>query len=124
MSYLNDVFLSYRREKHAWTPWTRETFKRALESCLQRDLGRPATVFFDEQIPMGVDYVNHLAQRLAASRVIVPLLSKDYFSSDWCVHELDLMFERAQGAEIIIPVLVHDGEIIPDALDCLSLIHI
>jgi hypothetical protein len=51
---------------------------------------------------------------------MVALLSKDYFSSDWCVHELDLMMEKAQGNDLIIPVLVHDGRSIPDAVALLQ----
>ena len=47
---------------------------------------------------------------------MVALLSKDYFSSDWCVHELDLMMERASNQDLIIPIVVHDGEVIPDAV--------
>jgi hypothetical protein len=120
MPYVNDVFISYRREKHAWTPWTRDIFKQALESCLQRELGEPAKVFMDEQIPVGKNYVEQLATTLATTKILVALLSKDYFSSDWCVHELDLMMERANGKDIIIPILVHDGEIIPDAVDQLQ----
>jgi hypothetical protein len=51
---------------------------------------------------------------------MVALLSKDYFSSDWCVHELDLMMERAQGCDIIIPIVVHDGKAFPDAVSLLQ----
>ncbi len=116
MTYQNDIFISYRREKNAWTPWTRDIFKRALESCLQRELGNPAKVFIDEQTPIGVNYVRHLATSLSSCKVMVALLSKDYFSSDWCVHELDLMMERASNQDLIIPIVVHDGEVIPDAV--------
>lgn len=116
MSYEYDIFISYRREKNAWTPWARDIFKRALESCLQRELGDPAEVFIDDQTPIGANYVDHLAKALGKSKVMVALLSKDYFSSDWCVHELDLMMERASGRNLIIPIVVHDGEIIPDAI--------
>jgi hypothetical protein len=116
MYYQNDIFISYRREKNAWTPWARDTFKLALESCLQRELGDPPNIFIDDQTPIGTNFVNHLARTLARSKVMVALLSKDYFSSDWCVHELDLMMERAQGNDLIIPIVVHDGHAIPDAV--------
>jgi hypothetical protein len=116
MPYQNDIFISYRREKYAWTPWARDTFKIALESWLQRELGKPANIFIDEQVPIGTDYVEHLAETLARSKVMVALLSKDYFSSEWCVHELDLMIERAKGNDLIIPIVVHDGEVIPDVV--------
>jgi hypothetical protein len=114
MSYQNDIFISYRREKYAWTPWARDIFKIALESSLQRELGDPPNIFIDEQTPVGTDSINHLAMKLARSKVMVALLSKDYFSSDWCVHELDLMMERAHGDELIIPIVVHDGLTIPE----------
>jgi hypothetical protein len=120
MSYENDVFISYRREKNAWTPWARDTFKSALESCLQRELGDPAKIFIDHQTPIGANFVNHLASSLAKSKVMVALLSKDYFSSDWCVHELDLMMQRAGGNDLIIPIVVHDGHAIPDAVGLLQ----
>jgi hypothetical protein len=118
--YQNDIFISYRREKNAWTPWARDTFKLALESCLQRELGDPPNIFLDDQTPIGTNFVNHLARALARSKVMVALLSKDYFSSDWCVHELDLMMERAQGDDLIIPIVVHDGQAIPDAVSLLQ----
>jgi hypothetical protein len=51
---------------------------------------------------------------------MIALLSKDYFSSDWCVHELDLIMERAGGNDLIIPNVVHDGQAIPDAVDQLQ----
>jgi hypothetical protein len=120
MSYQNDVFISYRREKNAWTPWARDTFKLALESCLQRELGDPPKIFIDDQTPIGANFVNHLASALAKSKVMIALLSKDYFSSDWCVHELDLMMERAGGNDLIIPIVVHDGQAIPDAVALLQ----
>jgi hypothetical protein len=120
MPYQNDVFISYRREKNAWTPWARDIFKLALESCLQRELGDPPNIFIDDQTPVGLNFVNHLASALATSKIMVALLSKDYFSSDWCVHELDLMMEKAQGSDLIIPIVVHDGHAIPDAVSLLQ----
>jgi hypothetical protein len=120
MPYENDIFISYRREKYVWTPWACDTFKPSLEACLQRELGDPPNIFIDAQIPIGTNYVNHLAATLARSKVMVALLSKDYFSSDWCVHELDLMMERAQGVGLIIPIVVHDGHTIPEAVSVLQ----
>src|SRR5262245_47815932 len=37
-----------------------------------------------------------------------------------CVHELDLMMEKAQGSDLIIPIVVHDGHAIPDAVSLLQ----
>jgi hypothetical protein len=65
--------------------------------------GDPPNIFIDDQTPIGTNFVNHLASALARSKVMVALLSKDYFTSGWCIHELDLMMERAQGYDQIIP---------------------
>lgn len=120
MAYQHDVFISYKRE-HCWTPWTRDHFKVLLKSYLQQDLGREPEIFVDERIIVGSDWVEALAEHLAQSRVLVAIFSADYFGSDWCIHELDLMLERCQSipdataedARLIIPVIVHDGELIP-----------
>jgi hypothetical protein len=123
MSYQHDVFISYKRELN-WTDWTRAHFKELLKSYLQQDLGRPPEVFLDERLEsdFGIDWVKGLGEHLATARVAIVLFSRDYFVSDWCLHELDLMLERAQKivggtypeSRLIIPVIGHDGELIPD----------
>lgn len=120
MAYEHDVFISYKREQ-CWTPWTRDHFKKLLKSYLQQDLGHEPDIFVDERIVVGADWVDSLAEHLAKSRVLVAIFSADYFGSDWCVHELDMMLERSQAchgakaedARLIIPVVVHDGHLIP-----------
>jgi TIR domain len=121
MSYINDVFISYKRDV-AWTPWTRDHFKVLLQSYLNDDLGREPEIFIDERIEVGADWVDELGENLAKSKVVVALFSGSYFGSDWCVHELDLIVERARQfksgflpeARLIVPVVGHDGEQIPD----------
>lgn len=62
-----------------------------------------------------------LAEHLATSKIMVAIFSGDYFGSDWCLHELDLMLERSTQAALgktkhmplIVPVVVHDGDLIP-----------
>jgi hypothetical protein len=117
MSYEYHVFVSYRREL-LWTPWTRDHFKRLLTSYLQQELKEPPRIFVDERIEIGADYVNTLADGLAKSRAFVALFSGDYFSSPWCLHELDLMLDRSGGhPRSIFPVLVHDCEDLPSPID-------
>lgn len=118
MDYENDIFISYRREQH-WTPWTRDLFGGLLRSYLQQELGTAPSIFVDEQLEIGQDWVNELASQLAKSRVVVAVFSRDYFFSPWCLHELDLMLERQEvhGGSLIIPMRAHDGELIPDIVD-------
>jgi hypothetical protein len=51
---------------------------------------------------------------------MVAIFSGDYFDSEWCNHELDLMLGRSMAigrdCRLIIPIVVHDGERIPDEL--------
>jgi TIR domain len=127
MAYEHDVFISYKREP-SWTPWTRDHFKKLLQSYLGQDLGRQPDIFVDERITVGADWVDSLGEHLAKSRVLLAIFSADYFGSDWCVHELDMMLERsracsrakAEDARLIVPVVVHDGEHIPSAVQRLQ----
>lgn len=124
MPYKHDVFISYKRDV-VWTRWTREHFKELLQTYLLDDLGRKPEIFIDERIEVGADWVDGLDENLARSKVLVALFTKSYFGSDWCVHELDLTVERARRlkhsilpeARLIIPVVGHDGEEIPDPVD-------
>lgn len=113
--YNYDVFISYRRHPE-WTPWTREHVLRLLDAYLTQDLGRPPRIFIDEGIKPGADWPARLGLALGSSRVLLPVFSRDYFSSDWCLHELDLMNQRLRQfpeSQIIVPVIGHDGDLIP-----------
>jgi hypothetical protein len=115
MAYTHDVFISYRR--HAmWTPWVRDKVKPLLDGYMTQELGRQVDIFVDERIDPGVDWPHALGTSLASSRVMFAIFSGDYFGSEWCLHELDLMHQRQQcypGTAVIIPVIGHDGELIP-----------
>ncbi|MCQ8130672.1 toll/interleukin-1 receptor domain-containing protein [Methylomonas rivi] len=121
MTYQHDVFISYRRQE-LWTPWTRDHFKKLLKAYLQQELQIEPDIFVDERIQVGADWINALGEHLATSKVMVAIFSGDYFASDWCLHELDLMLARAQQAAtgkpnyqpLVIPVVVHDGQFIPE----------
>jgi len=116
LPYQHDIFVSYRRQI-AWTPWTRDHLKRFLESYLQQELGIPPDIFVDERIIVAADWVNALASHLAQSRIVVAVLSRDYFQSRWCLHELDLILDRNGGRPgLFIPLVVHDCENLPDPI--------
>ena len=115
MAYQHDVFISYRRQE-LWTPWARDHFKKLLEAYLHQELAiKKPDIFIDERIDVGADWVDELGLHLATSKALVVIFSADYFGSDWCLHELDLMLERCKTCDckLIIPVIVHDGDLIP-----------
>lgn len=129
MNYEHDLFVSYRRSDEDWVRWTRDNFLRALRSLLRPRLG-PISVYFDENIETGASWPNHLAQHLARSKMLIAVLSRDYFQSDWCRLELSLMHHRERLAQfrtatnpsgLIIPVAIDDGETFPEevrAMQC------
>lgn len=118
MDYLYDIFISYKRHPE-WTPWTREHVRGLLDAYLSQELGRSPAIFIDERIEPGADWPSRLAGALGHARVLLPVFSRDYFGSDWCIHELDLMHGRLRrfpGSRLIIPVIGQDGDLIPDEI--------
>src|SRR5689334_9808691 len=87
MRYEYDVFISYRRYGE-WTSWVCEIFKNVLDSHLSHALGRPARIWTDKKIESGADWQMELSRQLTTSRVLIPLFSKMYFGSGWCLREL------------------------------------
>lgn len=119
--YEHHIFVSYRRSDEDWVRWTRDNFVRALAALLRPRLGR-VSIYIDEAIETGVSWPHHLALNLARARLMVAVLSRDYFLSDWCRLELALMCHREQLMKfrtpenpygLIIPVVIDDGDCFP-----------
>ena len=117
MRYEHDVFISYRRYGE-WTIWVCDIFKRVLDFHLSNALGRPAKIWTDRMIAAGADWQFDLRKQLTISRVLVPLFSKMYFGSSWCLKELyAVRFKEIQlGLRtpenpdgIIVAARIHDG---------------
>lgn len=121
MDYEYHIFISYRRMDSDWIRWTRDCFKRPLESLLRPALGN-IRVFFDEQIETGSSWPLRLATAHARSQIMIPILCRDYFNSDWCRLELALMYERERKLNyrsiskpdvLILPFIIDDGSCFP-----------
>jgi hypothetical protein len=119
--YEHHIFLSHRRSNPDTVRWTRECFLRPLRSQLGQAIPG-LSIFFDEQIDQGASWPDALASAHARSRILVPVLSPDYFASDWCRLELALMCERerrlgyrtaADPRSLIFPVVINDGDRFP-----------
>lgn len=135
MEYEYDVFLSYRRYGE-WPEWVSQKFMPLFKHYLGEELGCIPKIFFDvESIETGISWPARIQNSLARSRVIVPLFSKQYFSSEWCRHELAHMLARENKCGfatrecpegLIIPAKIHDGKDFPfiiKNIQCLSLEH-
>ena len=126
--YEYDIFISYRRSDKDWVRWTRDNFLRALQSLLRLRLGE-VKVFIDESIECGASWPPHLAASLSRSRIMVPVLSRDYFQSDWCRLELALMHHRETAVNmrtpanpfgLIIPIVIDDGNCFPQEVQAMQ----
>jgi hypothetical protein len=125
MAYEYDAFISYRR---TWRKWIRNAFLPSLTFYLNEELAGECLqgkVFVDENdIEEGAQWPAALAQAHSRARVLIPVLSRQFFQSDWCRVELGLMFDRASltraATPLVIPCVVHDGEHFPPEVAALQ----
>ncbi len=124
MSYKYDVFISYRRYG-LWPKWVEEHFLPLFKHWLGEEHGKNVKIVWDGNLETGNDWPPDLAEKLAASRTLVPLLSRQYFNSVWCKTELGLMYAREsmcgltggqQPKRLIVPAIIHDGEDLPKSI--------
>ena len=121
--YSYDLYISYRRHP-IWSQWVRTHVRRLLDTYLTQDLGRSPNLFVDDQIEPGADWPVKLGKALGGARLLLPIYSRDYFNSDWCIHELDLMHVRLKRLQreassfptLIFPARRHEQVIIPGEL--------
>ena len=126
VSYRYDVFLSYRRIGD-WSRFVERSFLPMLTHWLSEELDDPARIFYDRgELQPGGDWPQELAEAIAVSKVMICLWSKQYFTSDWCKAELAHMLARRESvggtplAKLVIPVVIHDGQSIPESLGSIS----
>jgi hypothetical protein len=121
MPYKYDVFISYRRYG-LWPQWVKEHFLPIFQHWLGEELGKNVRICWDGNLETGNDWPPDLGDKLAASRTLVPLLSRQYFNSAWCKTELALMCARESRCgliggqlhkRLIVPAIIHDGEYLP-----------
>jgi len=115
MGYEYDVFLSYRRYQQ-WPQWVENKFLPIFEHWLGEHLGRDARIFFDKNIETGTIWPTELLNSLAASKILVPLWSRQYFNSYWCKAELGHMIRREEicgSSRLVVPASIHDGNRFP-----------
>ena len=119
--YEHHIFVSYRRWDRPWVRWTRENFAEPLGSILSPALGN-VKIFADEKLDVGVSWPLELARAHTHSRLLIPILSRDYFRSGWCRLELALMYHRQKERRyravdeehvLILPLVIDDGESFP-----------
>jgi len=124
LAYAYDIFISYKRGKET-NLWIKEHFEPLLEHAVALELGRIPKIYRDDLLNDGGTWPLDHGIALGSSRVLVPLWTKTYFHSEWCVLELSTMLDREQemGCRtpsnplgLIIPTVLHDYETVQPKL--------
>jgi hypothetical protein len=119
--YRFDLFISYSRYGTV-QKWLLNHFYKKLCECLADQFAPPLKVYMDRTMPRGVVWPHDLQIALRHSKIMLQLLTPNYFTSKWCMAELASMRERERllglaGAEIsqglIYPILYSDSDNFP-----------
>ncbi|MEU4739155.1 toll/interleukin-1 receptor domain-containing protein [Actinosynnema sp. NPDC023658] len=119
--YQFDLFISYAR-RGSVQQWLLNHFHQKLRDCLADQFAPTPRVYVDKTMPGAVHWPANLRHALRHSKIMVQLLTPQYFRSPWCVAEWKSMLareemlglaspERSQG--LIFPILYSDSENFP-----------
>ena len=119
MDYSYDVFISYKNQD-GLLQWVGQHFQPMLQRKLSLALPRQAAVFRDKtDIKAGDIWGPAIQESLKASRLIVAVLTPQYFTSKWCMAEWESMVKRElllakHGAHrLLVPIVFSNGEFFP-----------
>jgi hypothetical protein len=127
MDYEHDIFISYKRHPET-LEWIQQHFLPLLDLRVGLELGKDPQIYVHEitgQIPAGTAWPVELGEKIGMSRILIALWSGTYLNSVWCTQELCLMLAREQEVGcrtpqnkygLVVPVIVHDGDRIPQEL--------
>ncbi|KAI5554976.1 hypothetical protein BDE02_19G050000 [Populus trichocarpa] len=93
-----DVFLSFRGKD------TRKTFTNHLYTALVQ--AGIHTYRDDDELPRGEEISDHLLRAIQKSKISIPVFSKGYASSRWCLNELleILKCKNRKTGQIVLPI--------------------
>ncbi|XP_056165505.1 disease resistance protein RPV1-like isoform X3 [Syzygium oleosum] len=95
-----DVFLSFRGSD------TRKKFTDHLYHRLVSAGTVPLSVFKDDNsIPIGEEFGSQILGAISRSKISIPIISKNYATSKWCLRELIHMIDRKNSmSHIVLPI--------------------
>jgi hypothetical protein len=113
MAYNYEVFISYNRQR-ATRIWIKEFFFEKFKEWLDLELGGvDSRIFWDERdVEVGTYWKPEILSALATSKCILPIWTRGYFYSCWCVAEWKTfcLRERQKRIGLIVPVQWQDGK--------------
>jgi hypothetical protein len=106
-TFCYDVFISYASEDRAWAE---ERVLKPLQRCRTAD-GRVPKIFFDrerEGLQVGEEWQGALAKAIQDSQKFVPIYSRNYFSKQPCIWELNIAngLDLARKERKLNPILL------------------
>jgi hypothetical protein len=125
MAYQWDLFISYRRADPV-EGWVHRILHPQVTRWLPHHGGiATPRVYLDVNttaVAPGAPWPTQLRDAICASRVLLAVLSPDYFESPWCMMELTMMLERAKvtGAPVVYSVQFSDGDFYPPEYQSLA----
>ncbi|XP_030545517.2 disease resistance protein RPV1-like [Rhodamnia argentea] len=95
-----DIFLSFRGSD------IREKFADHLYQSLVNAGTIPISVFKDDKsIPIGEEFETQIFGAISRSKISIPIVSKNYATSKWCLRELVHMMDcRKRTSHIVLPI--------------------
>jgi hypothetical protein len=117
MDYNWEVFISYNRQRATRT-WVREFFYDKFKEWLNVELGiRDSRIFWDDHdVEVGGYWKRDILSALVTSRCILPIWTRGYFNSCWCVAEWKTfcLRQRQQKVGLIVPIQWQQGNFLPE----------
>lgn len=133
MAYQYDIFISYRRDEFT-RKWIEDYFVPKVRHFVFLETNIDPVFFVDDQaIEVGTTWPAILGNALGASKVIIPLWTKNYLKSVWCASEISQMMQRESSCGyrtqqnpygLVFPTVIHDGETIPGSISIIQKIEI
>jgi hypothetical protein len=120
--YEYDVFISYQRTSPTVPLWIKNHFYPRLLEALDDNADFDVKIFYDEEMPVGVDWPKKYQSALGRTRILLPVCSPKYFQDEWCLAEWHSMAEREEvlgmcssqiPEGLIYPVIFSDSRTFP-----------
>lgn len=117
MAYEYDIFLSYPRIDPIG-PWVEHVFDPELRNWLRAEVGERRVFRDTDDIEPGQRWPQRLSRALGRSKLMIAIWCPPYFTSAWCMAELETMRAREAQAGIepgseqalIVPIRFSDGD--------------
>jgi TIR domain. len=117
MPYRYELFISYSWRVPRAQSWVRDVLVPPLYEFLDLQAKIPKeSVFLDDRVNRpGMDVEKSVHEALRDSKVLLAILSPQYFDSGWCLTEFHTLLDRQQATKqhIIYPIAVWDGHKYP-----------